>query len=101
QVDPGFRRDAVSFVGRVEAREPTPAGFTRGATRQIRFYSQRDSARQRGSAARRLAVSRPHCEIFAFQPFTYSNRKPLSQRFTCPTEGEGKCIVQNSVSVSQ
>ena len=35
------------------------------------------------------------------QSFTYSRRKPSPQRLTWPTEGDGKCIVQHSVSVSQ
>ena len=35
------------------------------------------------------------------QSFTYSRRKPLPQRLTWPTEGDGKCIVQHNVSVSQ
>ena len=35
------------------------------------------------------------------QSFTYSRRKPSPQRLMWPTEGDGKCIVQHSVSVSQ
>ena len=31
----------------------------------------------------------------------YSQRKPSPQRLRWPTDGDGKCIVQNSVSVSQ
>ena len=35
------------------------------------------------------------------QPFAYSRRKPSPQRLIWPTEGDGKCIVQHNVSVSQ
>jgi hypothetical protein len=35
------------------------------------------------------------------QAFAYSRRKPSPQRLIWPTEGDGKCIVQHNVSVSQ
>jgi hypothetical protein len=39
-------------------------------------------------------------EEFSRQP-KYSQRKPSPQRLRYPTDGDGKCMVQNSVSVSQ
>ena len=35
------------------------------------------------------------------QTFAYSRRKPSPQRLIWPTEGDGKCMVQHNVSVSQ
>jgi hypothetical protein len=36
-----------------------------------------------------------------FDHARYSSRKPSPQRLTWPTDGDGKCIVQHTVSVSQ
>ena len=43
-------------------------------------------------------------QVIAIRPSysaTGSQRKPSPQRLMCPTEGDGKCIVQHKVAVSQ
>ena len=52
------------------------------------------------------ALSLPHghrasTAVPRLQAFAYSRRKPSPQRLIWPTEGDGKCIVQHNVSVSQ
>src|SRR5262245_19031529 len=42
-----------------------------------------------------------HDAARGLQAFAYSRRKPSPQRLIWPTEGDGKCIVQHTVSVSQ
>jgi hypothetical protein len=48
-----------------------------------------------------LLILDPQMAIPRRQAFAYSRRKPSPQRLIWPTEGDGKCIVQHNVSVSQ
>ena len=81
---------------------PGPSGFEAFPARVWREEAARFTAAkhryQDAVCALRLRGER---EAPRLQNFGYSRRKPSPQRLIWPTEGDGKCIVQHSVSVSQ
>lgn len=57
-----------------------------------------------GCLLRRLFGLAPSCQFFCASPSLYlaaSQENPLPRRRIFPVEGDGKCAVQHSVSVSQ